>query len=118
MSKKIIFTSVFAFLLVAGGLLFAANYNVSGMSFSGVMISSGDTDWLNLAGQEGTNPTVCLQHGGGVDFDIALYNNGNEVCSNITTNNFSCCSGHVPGRGQIKVWSANGSGNYTVTIRR
>ena len=116
MNRNMVFACLFAFLLIIGGLLFAAEYQVSEMTFSGVMSGTDDTDWLILAGQEGTQPTVCLHHQEGVDFDIALYNDDQEVCSNIETGTRTCCRGAVPGQGKIKVWSANGSGNYRVTI--
>jgi hypothetical protein len=118
MSKKIFRFSVIASLvLVAGLAAFAANYTVSGLSFSGVMVGTGDTDWLQLQGQEGTRPTVCLSHGDGVDFDIALFNGGAQVCSNIETGTRTCCTGNTPGSARIKVWSVSGSGNYSVQIR-
>lgn len=106
-----------AMVLVTGLMAYAANYNVSGLSFNGVMVGNGDTDWLNLQGQEGTNPTVCLSHGGGVDFDIAVFNDGNQVCSNIQTGTYTCCQAYTPGSVRVKVWSVHGSGSYSVTIR-
>jgi hypothetical protein len=87
------------------------------MSFSGVMTGPGDTDWLDLGGQEGTHPTVCLSHGGGVDFDIAVYNDGNQVCSNLSMNTHSCCTANTPGHVRVKVWSVSGSGSYQVHIQ-
>ncbi len=117
MSKRMMVVSFFAFVLAVAGVIFAADYNVNQLRFSGVMTGTGDTDWLTLSGQEGTNPTVCLQHAAGVDFDFAVYNDDNEVCSNIETGTRTCCQGSVPGQCKIRVWSANGSGNYTITIQ-
>ncbi len=118
MSKKIIRLSVIASVLLAAGLVaFAANYSVNGLSFNGVMVGNGDTDWLDLQGQEGTSPTICLSHGGGVDFDLAVFNDGAQVCSNLGMDTYSCCSAHTPGHVRVKVWSHNGSGSYSVTIR-
>jgi len=118
MSKRIMRISVIAsMVLVAGLMAYAANYNVGSLSFNGVMIGTGDTDWLDLQGQEGTNPTVCLSHGGGVDFDVAVFNDGNQVCSNVGLDSYSCCSAYTPGHVRVKVWSHNGNGSYSVTIR-
>ena len=118
MSKRITLVTMFIFLLIIAGIgTYAANYNVSGLSFSGVMVGNGDTDWLQLQGQEGVNPTVCLSHGGGVDFDIAVFNDGNQICSNLSLDTYSCCTAHTPGSVRVKVWSQHGSGNYSVTIR-
>lgn len=106
-------------LVLAGGLIaFAANYTVSGMSFNGYMTGPGDTDWLTLGGQEGTNPNICLSHQPGVDFDIEIYNDGQMVCRNDGLETFSCCRAYTPGRVQVKVWSHSGSGNYSVIINR
>ncbi len=117
MSKRMMLVSLFAFMLVIAGVVFAAEYNVSQLRFSGVMTGPDDVDWLTLSGQEGTNPTVCLQHAAGVDFDFAVYNDDNEVCSNVETGTRTCCQASVPGQCKIKVWSASGSGNYTITIQ-
>jgi len=118
MSKRIMRISVIAsMVLVAGLMAYAANYNVGGLSFNGVMVGPGDTDWLTLQGQEGTSPTICLSHGGGVDFDVAVFNDGNQVCSNIATGNYTCCSASTPGSVRVKIWSVTGSGSYSVTIR-
>ncbi|MBN1532932.1 MAG: hypothetical protein JXA20_09740 [Spirochaetes bacterium] len=118
MTKKIFRLSVIASLMLVAGLAaFAANYTVNGLSFNGVMVGNGDTDWLQLQGQEGTNPTVCLSHGSGVDFDIAVFNDGAQVCSNVGLNSRSCCTANTPGSVRVKVWSVRGSGSYSVTIR-
>ncbi len=105
-------------LVLAGGLIaFAANYTVSGLSFNGYMTGPGDTDWLTLGGQEGTNPNICISHQPGVDFDIEVYNDGQMVCRNDGMETHSCCRANTPGRAQVKVWSHSGSGNYTITIQ-
>ncbi|MBN1532933.1 MAG: hypothetical protein JXA20_09745 [Spirochaetes bacterium] len=118
MSRTLLRFSVIASLILAAGLTaFAANYTVRGLTFRGVMVGNGDTDWLQLQGQEGVHPTVCLSHGGGVDFDFAVFNNGAQVCSNVGMNRHSCCSANTPGSVRVKVWSHRGSGSYTVTIR-
>jgi hypothetical protein len=105
-------------LVLAGGLIaFAANYTVSGLSFNGYMTGPGDTDWLTLGGQEGTNPNICISHQPGVDFDIEVYNDGQMVCRNDGMETYSCCRANTPGRAQVKVWSHSGSGNYTITIQ-
>ena len=118
MSKRFMRLSVIAAMVLVTGLMaYAANYNVSSLQFNGVMIGNGDTDWLDLSGQEGTNPTVCLSHGYGVDFDIAVFNDGNQVCSNLGVENYTCCSAYTPGHVRVKVWSHNGSGSYTVNIQ-
>jgi len=115
MFKKFMLVAV---IVLAGGLIaFAANYTVSGLSFNGYMTGPGDTDWLTLGGQEGTNPTVCLSHQGGVDFDVAVYNDGNMACQNDSLDTRSCCRANTPGSVRVKVWSVTGSGNYTVTIQ-
>jgi hypothetical protein len=119
MTKKfILFSALFLMLTASGLVLYGANYNVSGMVFNGVMVGSGDTDWLNLQGQEGVNPTICLRHGSGVDFDIAVYNNGSQVGSNLGLSNVTCVTARTPGSVRVKVWSVNGRGSYSVTIRR
>lgn len=115
MIKKLLLILV---LVLAGGLvLYAANYTVNGLSFNGYMTGPGDTDWLTLGGQEGVNPTVCLSHAPGVDFDFAVYNDGNIACQNDGVETRTCCQARTPGRVQVKVWSHQGNGNYTVTIQ-
>ena len=119
MLKKLIALSVLCgALVISGVVLNANNYNVSNMSFSGYMIGAGDTDWFTLQGQEGVNPTICLRHGGNVDFDIEVYNNGVRVGRNISLQPVSCVSANTPGSVRVKIWSVRGSGNYSVTINR
>ncbi len=106
-------------LVLAGGLVvYGANYTVSGMSFSGYMTGPNDTDWLTLGGQEGVNPTVCLSHAPGVDFDFEVHNDGSVACSNLGVEARTCCRANTPGSVRVKVWSSNGSGNYQISISR
>ncbi len=81
------------------------------------MLGAGNTDWIDLQEQAGAHPTICLSHGGGVDFDFAVFNDGEEVCSDTGTRVYSCCSASTAGHVRIKVWSREGSGSYSVTIR-
>lgn len=115
MVKKLMLVLV---LVLAGALLVYANeYTVSGLSYNGYMTGPGDTDWLTLGGQEGNNPTVCLSHGPGVDFDVAVYNDGNMACQNDELGQRTCCRANTPGSVKIKVWSVTGSGNYSISIQ-
>jgi len=115
MFKKLMIVVV---LILAGAIVvYANNYNVSGLSYNGYMTGPGDTDYLILAGQEGANPTVCLSHGPGVDFDFQVINDGNVACQNDSVDASTCCRANTPGQVRIKVWSVTGSGNYSVTIR-
>ncbi len=115
MLKKVLLIAV---LVLTGALVvYAANYTVSGLSYSGYMTGPNDTDWLTLGGQEGTNPTVCLSHAGGVDFDFEVQNNGSVACSNLNTESRTCCRANTPGSVRIKVWSVSGSGNYQISIQ-
>jgi hypothetical protein len=103
--------------LLFGFIAFAANYNVDGLTFNGYMLRAGDVDWLTLGGQEGANPNICLSHAAGVDFDFEVYNDGQKVCSNIEMGTKTCCRANTPGSAKVKVWSDQGSGNYTLTIQ-
>ncbi len=119
MSKKLLRLAVILVLCFSAALVVMANnYQVSGMSFNGTMIGPGDTDWLDLQGQEGTHPTVCLNHNEGDDFDFQVYNDGQQVCQNISMDKNSCCSADTPGHVRVKVWSVRGSGPYVVTINQ
>ena len=118
MSKKI---SVFAILiatLAVGALAYAQEYNfqVSGLTYSGSMAATTDIDWLHLQGQEGVNPTICLQHAPGVDFEIAVFNNNSEVGRSTGTQPRTCVNARTPGTVKVKIWSFRGTGPYTVTI--
>jgi len=104
--------------MTAGLVSCAHQYTVSGLFFSGFMTGTGDEDWLDLQGQEGIHPNICLQHGYGMDFDFAVYNDGYQICSNVSTNPSTCCIiNNAPGHVRVKVWSHSGAGAYTVTIQ-
>ena len=117
MTKKITFVSVLLAVLTVGSVLYALDYQVTGLSFSGVMASASDSDTLHLHGQEGVNPTICLMHAPNVDFDFAVSNNGVEVGRNIAVGPRTCSTVHTPGTVTIRVWSASGSGAYQVSIQ-
>ena len=117
MFKKVTIVTVFLTVLTAGAALFAANYTVAGLSFNGVMASSSDSDTLTLQGQEGLNPNICLQHAPNVDFDIAVMNTSTQVGSNLGLQPRTCVRANTPGRVTVRVWSARGTGPYTVTIQ-
>jgi len=118
MARKVLMGLTLCFLIaVTGAIVYAANYTVQGLSFNGVMTGPNDTDWLTLGGQEGANPNVCLSHANGVDFDFAVYNDGREVCKNEDVGARTCCRANTPGSARIKVWSVQGSGNYSISIQ-
>lgn len=118
MSKKMTVFAILIAVLAIGALAYAADYQVSGMSFSGIMASSSDSDNLHLAGQEGVNPTICLQHAPNVDFEFEVFNNGTSVARNTGTGPRTCSTVHTPGTVMIRVWSFRGSGPYSISISR
>lgn len=117
MSKKMTVFAILTAVLAIGALAYAADYQVSGLSFSGVMASSSDSDNLHLQGQEGLNPTICLNHAPNVDFEFEVFNNGTSVARNTGTSAQTCSTVRTPGTVRIRVWSFRGSGPYSVSIR-
>ncbi len=117
MSKKIAFVSVLVAVLCVGAVIYAADYQVSGLSFNGTLISASDADTLHLAGQEGLTPTICLQHGAGVDFEFEVFNNGSSVGRNTGTGPRTCSTVNTPGTVTVRVWTFRGTGPYSVTIQ-
>jgi S1-C subfamily serine protease/DUF971 family protein len=82
-------------------------------------LGEGDTnDWFMLEGQEGTQPSVTITHGAGMNFDFEVYSDtilAGRATGTGPTDTISC---NVPGRCYIRVYRVSGSGNYTVTINR
>ena len=82
-------------------------------------LGEGDTDdWFMLEGQEGTQPSVSISHGGAMNFDFEVYSDtilAGRAAGTGPTDSISC---NVPGRCYIRVYRVSGSGSYTVTIGR
>ncbi len=90
---------------------------VSSRVINGMISHQGDQDWYQLTGQEGTNPTFTISHDPGVDFDFEVYNNDQRVAQALGTASTDSASAYVPGTCYLRVWSARGTGAYTITMR-
>lgn len=88
------------------------------MEINGVITHSGDVDWFQLSGQEGSNPTFIIEHSPAVDFDFEVYSGEDSVGRATGSNSGDSVTCNVPGTCFIRVWSARGTGSYQIRIVR
>lgn len=89
---------------------------VTGMTIRGSLSSTKDVDWFYLTGQEGVKPTFTIRHASGIDFDFAVYSDGELIKTCTGTASTDSETVNVPGKCYIKVYSFRGKGAYTITI--
>lgn len=88
------------------------------MTINGTLDSTRDIDWFYLKGQEGLNPTFTITHATTIDIDFEIFSDGKSVGRALGTKTGDKISCKVPGKCYIKVWSANGFGNYFINIKK
>jgi len=86
------------------------------LNLIGTLDASDDSDWFELVGQEGYNPTFILTHNLQSDFNFDVYTDDTLACSATgrgTPDRVSCS---VPGRCFVRVWRRTGEGSYVIRI--
>lgn len=87
-----------------------------GLNLIGTLDESDDTDWYELIGQEGYNPTFVMTHNLQSDFNFEVYSDDNLACSSTGSGIPERVSCSVPGRCFVKVWRRTGEGSYVIRI--
>lgn len=90
----------------------------SSMVVSGKLDANDHTDWFELGGQEGTQPSFTLASDPGCVFDMRVFSGESEVCHIISGSAPVTSRCAVPGRCFVRLWRIQGDGNYTVSISR
>lgn len=91
-----------------------------GMFLSGYIPTTSKTEqWFKLNGQQGQSPTFQIFHGNNADFDFEVYSNNDKVCSatgSSSGDQVKC--NNIKGQCHVKVWNHNGSGSFTINIKK
>jgi len=90
---------------------------IADLTIRGNISGPNDIDWFVLLGQEGDQPDFTINHAGNVDFDFEVFNNDTSVGRATGSNSGDSIHCQIPGRCYVKVWSARGTGAYTINIR-